>query len=267
MWLEPLPDRSLPSLNIQKAMFPLLDRMYIDSTSLKMSGLGKLVLFYTRCDRVDKSIARIADRLIGEHFDIERNDWDQSWQSVLMLSIESWSRPILKRSSSYRDRQQARKEYQADPTRTLQRSKGSQLANQSSSQRARIPESVTGNAFKYAPVTSISEHPDETRSSSQKINKFKRSMQAAKQRWREINVIIPMMLGSYESKSESILLYSRAEGLWSLKETLRETDEHLIVARYVTRYEQEDLNDAKRQLTIRTWSPLPGVKPVLLAYH
>jgi hypothetical protein len=66
MWLEPLPDKSLPSLNIQKAMFPLLDRMYIDSTSLKMSGLGKLVLFYTRCDRVDKGIARIADRLIGE---------------------------------------------------------------------------------------------------------------------------------------------------------------------------------------------------------
>ena len=66
MWLEPLPDKSLPSLNIQKAMFPLLDRMYIDSTSLKMSGLGKLVLFYTRCSRVDKGIARIADRLIGE---------------------------------------------------------------------------------------------------------------------------------------------------------------------------------------------------------
>lgn len=66
MWLEPLPDKSLPSLNIQKAMFPLLDRMYIDSTSLKMSGLGKLVLFYTRCSRVDRSIARIADRLIGE---------------------------------------------------------------------------------------------------------------------------------------------------------------------------------------------------------
>jgi transcription factor SPN1 len=66
MWLEPLPDRSLPSLNIQKAMFPLLERMYIDSTSLKMSGLGKLVLFYTRCERVDKTIARIADRLIGE---------------------------------------------------------------------------------------------------------------------------------------------------------------------------------------------------------
>lgn len=66
MWLEPLPDKSLPSLNIQKVMFPLLDRMYIDSTSLKMSGLGKLVLFYTRCDRVDKGIARIADRLIGE---------------------------------------------------------------------------------------------------------------------------------------------------------------------------------------------------------
>lgn len=177
MWLEPLPDKSLPSLNIQKAMFPLLDRMYIDSTSLKMSGLGKLVLFYTRCDRVDKSIARIADRLIGryDYVNVKSHCW-YNWSS------ESWSRPILKRSSSYRDRQQARKEYQADSMRILQRPRGSQPSSQSNSQRARIPESVTGNAFKYAPVTSISEHADESRSNSQKINRFKRSMQAAKQR-------------------------------------------------------------------------------------
>lgn len=89
----------------------------------------------------------------------------------------------MKRSSSYRDRQQARKEYQVDPMKMMQRAaKGNQGASQPSSQRARIPESVTGNAFKYAPITSVSDHPDETRYNSQKINKFKRSMQAAKQR-------------------------------------------------------------------------------------
>lgn len=66
LWLDPLPDKSLPSLNIQRALFPLLEKMYIDTTSLKMSGLGKLVRFYTECDRVDKSVARICDHLIGE---------------------------------------------------------------------------------------------------------------------------------------------------------------------------------------------------------
>jgi transcription factor SPN1 len=99
------------------------------------------------------------------------------------LETESWSRPILKRSSSYRDRQQARREYQADPTRSMLRiAKSVQPASQVSSQRARIPESVTGNAFRFAPITSVSDHPEESRINSQKINKFKRSMQAAKQR-------------------------------------------------------------------------------------
>jgi transcription factor SPN1 len=65
-WLEPLPDKSLPSLNIQRAFFPILLGMEIDTISLKMSGLGKVVLFYSMCGRVEAGIRRIADRLIGE---------------------------------------------------------------------------------------------------------------------------------------------------------------------------------------------------------
>lgn len=64
-WLEPLPDKSLPSLNIQRAFFPILLGMEIDTISLKMSGLGKVVLFYSMCGRVEAGIRRIADRLIG----------------------------------------------------------------------------------------------------------------------------------------------------------------------------------------------------------
>lgn len=166
-WLEPLEGtRSLPSLNIQRAFFPLLETMYIDTTSLKMSGLGKLMLFYTKKKGVDKNIRRIAERL-----------------------IESWSRPILKRSSSYRDRQQAIREYTADSSiRNSQRSLASQkAAAQAASQasiRARIPESVTGNAFRYAPVSSMGNDLDDSQLSKlaerQKINKFKRNMLAAK---------------------------------------------------------------------------------------
>ncbi|KAJ7761901.1 transcription factor iws1 [Mycena maculata] len=81
-WLEPLPDRSLPSLNIQREFFPMLKKMeFIDSAVLKESGLGRVVLFYTKCKRVTPEIKRIADDLIS-----------------------TWSRPIIKRSASYRDR-------------------------------------------------------------------------------------------------------------------------------------------------------------------
>jgi len=81
-WLDPLPDKSLPALNIQKDLFEVLSKMYIDTNSLKESGLGRVVLFYTRCKRVTPAIKRAADNL-----------------------IEVWSRPIIKRSASYRDRE------------------------------------------------------------------------------------------------------------------------------------------------------------------
>lgn len=80
-WLEPLPDRSLPALNIQMFLFEQLTKMYIDTNSLKESGLGRIVLFYTKCRRVTTPIVRMANDLVA-----------------------AWSRPIIKRSSSYRDR-------------------------------------------------------------------------------------------------------------------------------------------------------------------
>ncbi|KAG7089451.1 hypothetical protein E1B28_011136 [Marasmius oreades] len=81
-WLEPLPDRSLPALNIQRELFALLRKMeFIDSTVLKESSLGPLVLFYTKCKRVQPDVRRTAEELISV-----------------------WSRPIVKRSASFRDR-------------------------------------------------------------------------------------------------------------------------------------------------------------------
>ncbi|KAJ7261846.1 hypothetical protein B0H12DRAFT_338815 [Mycena haematopus] len=82
LWLEPLRDRSLPSLNIQREFFPMLKKMeFIDSAVLKESGLGRVVLFYTKSKRVTPDIGRIAADLVS-----------------------TWSRPIIKRSASYRDR-------------------------------------------------------------------------------------------------------------------------------------------------------------------
>lgn len=80
-WLEPLPDKSLPALSIQNAFFDIIPKAFIDTATLKESGLGKIVLFYTKCKRVTPAIRRIADTLVA-----------------------NWSRPIVKRSASYRDR-------------------------------------------------------------------------------------------------------------------------------------------------------------------
>ncbi|KAI9061310.1 hypothetical protein FKP32DRAFT_1594613 [Trametes sanguinea] len=81
-WLEPLPDRSLPALDIQKEFFPVLKKMdFIDTNVLKDSKLGRVVLFYTKCTRVTPDVQRMANDLVS-----------------------IWSRPIIKRSASYRDR-------------------------------------------------------------------------------------------------------------------------------------------------------------------
>ncbi|KAJ3775654.1 transcription factor iws1 [Lentinula raphanica] len=81
-WLEPLPDRSLPALNIQRELFAALRKMeFIDSAAIKEARLGPLVLFYTKCQRVQPDVRRVANELVS-----------------------TWSRPIIKRSASYRDR-------------------------------------------------------------------------------------------------------------------------------------------------------------------
>ena len=54
---------------------------FIDSNVLKESKLGRVVLFYTKCKRVTPDIQRAANDLVSV-----------------------WSRPIIKRSASYRDR-------------------------------------------------------------------------------------------------------------------------------------------------------------------
>lgn len=81
-WLEPLPDHSLPALDIQREFFPTLKKMeFIDTGVLKEAKLGRTILFYTKCKRVSPDIARMANDLVS-----------------------AWSRPIIKRSASYRDR-------------------------------------------------------------------------------------------------------------------------------------------------------------------
>lgn len=82
-FLEPLiADGSLPAYNIQREIFTAMTKMTIDKDTLYASGIGKVVLFYTKTKRAQPEIKRMAERLMGE-----------------------WSRPILKRTDDYKKRQ------------------------------------------------------------------------------------------------------------------------------------------------------------------
>ena len=100
-FLEPLNDGSLPAYNIQRDIFTALAKLPINKDSLLSSGIGKVVLFYTKSKRPETGIKRIAERLMGE-----------------------WSRPILKRTDDYKKRHVETREFdfayvQSPPPRVL----------------------------------------------------------------------------------------------------------------------------------------------------
>lgn len=66
-YIEPLKDGSLPSLNVQKAIMDQLAKLDgLDTNTLRESGLGRIINFYTRYKRVHPDIARQANRLIDK---------------------------------------------------------------------------------------------------------------------------------------------------------------------------------------------------------
>lgn len=156
-WLEPLPDKSLPALNIQHQFFQILERMTIDTISLKMSGLGKVVVFYSMCSKVEPKIKRSAEHL-----------------------IEIWSRPVLKRSSSYRDRHVASAEWNPDAFGSQRTA--SQFVD-SGRRNVGIPQAVVAG-FRVAPKGVAGQRSDsghEARMANHKrLNQFKSRLKDAK---------------------------------------------------------------------------------------
>jgi len=143
-WLEPLPDGSLPSLDIQRAMFDMLDKMPVSTQDLTVSGIGRVLPFYSKCSRVIPEIKRAADNLITK-----------------------WSRPILNRSDNYRTRQISTVEYIPNEKKVSDKKKVISLTSVNSLDvlkqkpemednrfRARIPQAVASN-YQVAPKATI----------------------------------------------------------------------------------------------------------------
>jgi len=143
-WLEPLPDGSLPSLDIQRAMFDMLDKMPVSTQDLTVSGIGRVLPFYSKCSRVIPEIKRKADNLITK-----------------------WSRPILNRSDNYRTKQLNMVDYVPNENKNNSQKTVVSLTSVNSLDvlkqkpedddnryRARIPQALASN-YKYAPKSNI----------------------------------------------------------------------------------------------------------------
>jgi len=162
-WLEPLPDGSLPSLDIQRAMFNMLDRMPVSTQDLTVSGIGRVLPFYSKCSRVIPEIKRAADNLITK-----------------------WSRPILNRSDNYRTKQYNTVDYVPNENKNTQKQHVSLTSVNSldvlkqkpesddNRYRARIPQAVASN-YQIAPRSTILNV--EKRKPSERMKRLKGKLQ------------------------------------------------------------------------------------------
>ncbi|KAF5729740.1 protein IWS1 [Tripterygium wilfordii] len=85
-WLEPLPDGSLPNINIRAAILKILTDFPIDleqydrREQLKKSGLGKVIMFLSKSNEETTSNRKLAKDL-----------------------VDKWSRPIFNKSTRFED--------------------------------------------------------------------------------------------------------------------------------------------------------------------
>ena len=129
-FLEPNVDGSLPAYNIQRDLFGCLAKLPITKDTLFASGIGKVILFYTKSKRPEIGIKRQAERLLAE-----------------------WSRPILQRSDDYSKKYYETANFNAYSGRqngtkskpvAVQRKAGLGIApGEKISNRARVPQGVT----------------------------------------------------------------------------------------------------------------------------
>lgn len=90
-FLEPLNDGSMPAYNIQRDLMTALTKLPINKDALIASGIGKVVVFYTKSKRTERRIKDMAEKLLAE-----------------------WTRPILQRSDDYSKRVYQQADF--DPT-------------------------------------------------------------------------------------------------------------------------------------------------------
>jgi len=149
-FLEPLDDGSLPAYNIQRDLMNALAKLPINKESLIASGIGKVIVFYTKSKRPEPVIKRQAERLLAE-----------------------WTRPILQRSDDYSKK--VFEEVEFDPTKLVNRPRVTSAQATAAEARARelLPPRLANRARREVGHTTYTVVP---RSTTVQESKFARPL-------------------------------------------------------------------------------------------
>ncbi|KAJ5727772.1 hypothetical protein N7493_005592 [Penicillium malachiteum] len=120
-FLEPLDDGSMPAYNIQRDLLTALTKLPIQKDALIASGIGKVVVFYTKSKRTENAIKMMAEKLLAE-----------------------WTRPILQRSDDYSKRVFQQADY--DPTKMAKRTTTAEIVAAEARNRDKLPPRLANRA-------------------------------------------------------------------------------------------------------------------------
>jgi len=178
-WLAPLPDKSLPSLQIRNSLLKILGDFKIeDSERLKSSGVGKAVMYLYKHPKETRENKERAGRLVNE-----------------------WSRPIFNLSTDYqrytkedreaRDYDQLatkRRKTVEEGMKTPRRDLDKSLAGKDKAlrpgevgwvARARVPM-PSSRDYVIRPKSNVDETPGEGRTASKKeLNRYEKAQRKA----------------------------------------------------------------------------------------
>jgi len=171
-WLAPMPDKSLPSVQIRRALLTLLSGLTIDDHSrLKESGIGKAVMYLYKHPRELRENKNLAGRIINE-----------------------WARPIFNLSTNFKsvskEERMARDEMMAGSSSGSSRSKKQQEAEEPDEtglrpgdpgwcMRARVPRATT---MSYVNRPAWTSDVDITRGSKKEVSRLDRHIRAQQER-------------------------------------------------------------------------------------
>lgn len=149
--LEPADvDGALPNYRIQKELFGVLSRLHISKEALVASGIGKVVLFYTKSIQPQLEIKRQAERLVGEWMRVVLNKpKTMTTKAVATATYDPLAAQASQRNSGSQGLSQAEKAaIAAEKRRKI-------LAQPSATNRARVEGTGVGT-YTIAPVNTLS---------------------------------------------------------------------------------------------------------------